>query len=71
MTHGDIQIIRNIVNRSHVGEDYLSVVRIVISELKDGYEGFSSLPKGLRRGIIRHAILAHRYNKKMVETFRL
>jgi hypothetical protein len=58
-------IVKQIINRDcHVGESNQTVVRHVISKLKQGYEGFRQMPKADRRMLIAQCIKQHRGNFK-------
>jgi len=58
-------IIRQVIDRDcHVGESNRTVVRHVISKLKNGYESFRSMPSVDRRCFIDQCIFQHRRNRK-------
>jgi|GEM_PF-778497 len=58
-------IVKQIINRDcHVGESNRTVVRYVISKLKNGYESFRKMPKADRRMLIEQCIKQHRGNFK-------
>ena len=56
-------IVRQIVGRCHVGEDYLSVVRYVLSKLKGGRTAFFTVPRDERRYIIGSTLACHAENR--------
>lgn len=54
-----------IVGRRSVGEDYLSVVRYVLSRLKGGRRAFLASDKESRRELLSHIIKTHRRNRNV------
>lgn len=52
-----------IVNRCHVGDSYLSVVRYVLSRMNRG--AFWKAPRADRRKFIKEVIRVHRENRKL------
>jgi len=59
-------IIRQIIDRDcHVGESYQSVIRHVVSKLKNGYESFRQLSKVDRKSLIEQCIAQHTANRRL------
>lgn len=58
-----MNIISQIVDRCHVGNSNLFVIRYVISRLKNKYRTFKAMPKDQRRKIMQEAIRIHEENK--------
>lgn len=56
-------IVRQIVNRCHVGESNRYVIRYVVSRLRNKYQTFAALPKEQRRSLMLQAIKAHGENR--------
>jgi hypothetical protein len=54
-----------IVDRCHVGQDYGSVRRYVVSRLRHGYRTFKALPRAQRRAILREIHRTHRDNRRL------
>jgi hypothetical protein len=57
-------IVRQIVNRQHVGKSYRSVIYAVIGGLKGKRRTFLSLRREDRRKIMRDAIHQHAVNRQ-------
>jgi len=60
-------IIRQIVNRCHVGETDLTVIRYVVSRLKHKHRTFAAMPKKDRREFMRQVIRVHGENRKLYQ----
>ncbi len=58
-------IVRQIVDRCHVGESCRQVISYVASRLNGGRKGFLKLKRSHRRLIMRDAIRVHTANHKM------
>ena len=56
-------ILRQIVDRCHVGQSNRAVIRYVVSRLKKGYATWMILSRSVRRGIMRDAIAMHAENR--------
>jgi hypothetical protein len=55
-------IIRQIVGNCHVGQSNLSVIRHVISKLREGHKTYRSMPRGERRKMVKQIVSAHSEN---------
>ena len=55
-------IVRQCVDRCHVGTSLMGVVRYVISRLAKGRATFASMPRDQRRLLIRQCAAAHAEN---------
>ena len=55
-------MIKMIVNRCHVAESNLSVIRYVITRLADNYATWKTLTKKQRKTMMRQIIKAHAGN---------
>jgi hypothetical protein len=55
--------IRQIVNRCHVSQSNLSVIKYVISRLKNKYKTWKALNRETRRKAMQQTIEAHKQNK--------
>ncbi len=63
-----MNIIKNIVSRDcNVGESNRTVIKHVISKLKDGYNTFSNLPKNDRRILMSECIKWHSENGSLYD----
>ncbi len=58
-------IIRQIVDCWHGGESNRSVIRHVVSRLKDGYTTFKGMAPAKRREIMRQVIFCHTENREL------
>lgn len=58
-------IIRQIVGRCHISDSNMSVIRYVISRLRDGHATFRAMAPSLRRQLLREIIQAHRGNQRL------
>jgi hypothetical protein len=58
-------MIRMLAGRLHVGADYLTAVRYVVSRLKGRRRAFLRLPRRTRRTIIREALKCHAANRQL------
>jgi hypothetical protein len=58
-------MIRHIVDRCHVGEPNLAVIKYVISRLKRKYKTWAVMPRGDRKTMMREIIRIHRANRKL------
>jgi acyl-CoA reductase-like NAD-dependent aldehyde dehydrogenase len=56
-------MIRQIVGRCHVGRSHRSVIRYVVSRLRQGYSTWRTLPREARREILRNIIAQHDENR--------
>jgi hypothetical protein len=56
-------IIRQIVNRQHVGTSNRRVIRAVVNGLRRKARTFLAMPKADRRALMEQAIEAHRQNR--------
>jgi hypothetical protein len=61
-------MIRQIVDRCHVGDSDLAVIRYLVSRFKRKYKTWIKMPRGDRRTIMREALRIHHDNQK---TYRL
>ncbi len=60
-------LIRQIVNRHDVRDDYLTVLRHVIAQLDDGYATFvAGMSRAGRHELIRHVFACHREHRTRV-----
>lgn len=55
-------MIRQIVGDCHVGESNMTVIRHVISKLRDGHRTHRILSRGERHEVLRQIIAAHAEN---------
>ena len=55
-------MIRQIVDRCHVGESNRAVIKYVISRLKRKYKTWAAMPRGDRKTMMREIIRIHRAN---------
>jgi len=61
-----MSIIKHIIDRDcHIRESNRSVIKHVISKLKEGYTTYSQLPKSDRRYIMVECIKCHRENREL------
>ena len=61
-------IVRHIIDRDcHVAESHRSVIRYVVSKLRDGYATFQSLPKAERRRFLEDCVAVHSANRAEYE----
>ncbi len=60
-------ILSRIVGNCHVGESYLSVIRTVISKMREGHKTFKSLGPKSRRTILREIIKTHKRNRQLYQ----
>lgn len=58
-------MISMIVERCHVGESYMKVIRYVISCMEDGYKTFAALPRERRRWVMLEIIKEHKENRDL------
>ena len=58
-------MIRQIVDRCHVGESNRAVIKYVISRLKRKYKTWTAMPRGDRKTMMREIIRIHRANRKL------
>jgi hypothetical protein len=58
-------IVRQIVNRCHVGESNRTVIRYVVSRLRHGYRTFHAMSREQRHLLMRDAIEVHRTNRDL------
>lgn len=59
-------IVRQIIDRDcHVGESYRTVIRHVVSKLRDGFQTFRGMPRAGRRLLMRQCIQQHRANREL------
>ena len=58
-------IVRQIVDRHHVADDYLEVVRSVLGRLRGRRKAFLKLPREARRTIIGSALQVHKENRDL------
>ena len=58
-------IIRQIVNRCHVGDSNRTVIRYVVSRLRHGYATFHALSREQRHILMRDAIEVHEANRQL------
>jgi hypothetical protein len=58
-------MIRQIVNRCHVSDSNRTVIRYIISRLRDGYTTFRAMPRRQRRLLMRDAIAVHKANRAL------
>lgn len=58
-------IIRQVVDRCHVGDTNREVIRYVISRFKRGYQTYRMIPKHTRRSILLAIIGIHRNNRQL------
>lgn len=54
-----------IVDQCHVGDDYGTVRRHVVSRLRDGYDTFASWPRAKRRSFLRALHRRHKDNRAL------
>lgn len=55
-------LIRQIVDRCHVGESNRAVIRYMASRIKGGVRGFLKLPRATRKSLMRQAFTRHKHN---------
>ena len=55
-------ILRQIINRCHVGDSFFSVIRDAVSRLKDGRKTFLAMPAKHRRRFLDICVKTHRAN---------
>ena len=65
LSDGDKAIIRQIVNRVHVGESNLRMIRYSISKLREGYDTYARMPRNARREFLRECIKVHTANRML------
>jgi len=58
-------IVRQIVNRCHVGQSHRSVIRYFVSRLKAGYRTWARLPRAERRQWMAWVIQTHESNRAL------
>ena len=58
-------MVRQIVGRCHVGNDYGTVRRYVVSRFNRGYHGFRALDRKTRRAMLRDITRAHSENRDL------
>ena len=59
-------IVKQIIDRDcHVGESYLTVIRHIVSNLRDGWKTFRAMPRPDRRLLLRQCIQQHRANREL------
>jgi hypothetical protein len=58
-------IIRQIVDRCHVGDSYTEVIHYVISRMANGYQTFAALPRKRRRDLLKAIVKCHKDNRKL------
>ena len=59
-------IVKQIIDRDcHVGESYRTVIRHVVSKLRDGWKTFCAMPRPDRRLLMRQCIQQHRANREL------
>ena len=58
-------MIRQIVDRCHVGESNRAVIKYVISRLKQKYKTWATMPRGDRKTMMREIIRIHRTNRSL------
>lgn len=63
-----MSMVRRIVDRCHVGESNLSVIRYLLSTMKKG--AFRKAPRDQRRAILSEAIKRHRENRELFRHYR-
>ena len=56
-------MIRQIVNRCHVGQSDLQVIRYVISRLKHGFKTWQTIERVERKRMLRQAVMVHHENQ--------
>jgi hypothetical protein len=60
-----LPIIRQIVNRRYAGDSNRTIIRYVVSRLRDGYATFHALSREQRRSLMRDAIKVHEANRQL------
>ena len=60
-----MDVLRMIVDRCHVGESNLQVIRYSINRLVKGYDTFKAMAKKDRRKFLKLCIKYHADNKKL------
>ena len=63
-------MIRQIVDRCHVGDSDLAVIRYVISRMTRGYQTWRSLDRNRRRSVIQEAMRIHHENQDLFKQYR-
>ena len=58
-------IVRNIVDRCHVGTRYVDVLKYLVSRINGGYKTWKTLTRAQRKEIMRVAFARHRANNKL------
>lgn len=56
-------IVRQIVNRRHVGDSNRTVIRYFVSRLKQGYATWRTLPRAERKQWLQWIVAAHAENR--------
>jgi hypothetical protein len=60
-------MIRMIVNRCHVSDSYLKVIRYVLSRMQKG--AFRQAPRAQRRKTLKEIIRCHRENRDLFQRY--
>jgi hypothetical protein len=63
-------MIRQIVDRCHIGDSDLAVIRYLISRMTRGYRTWKSLDRNRRRCLMREAVRIHHENQDLYKQYR-